>query len=195
LRMSILVAGVGGQGGLTLSRIIALAASKRGLSARTGETLGMAQRGGSVLSYVKIGEGVRGPLFGIGECDVLLGLELMEAARAVGYLKRGGLAIVDPTRRLTVSMLCGKEKYPDADALIGILRAVTDRLIFVCAEEEAASIGAWGSANTLLLGRFVRETGVLDPDAVREAITEIIGAKGPKAVLAFEKGLSGSVST
>ncbi|MEM4775425.1 MAG: 2-oxoacid:acceptor oxidoreductase family protein, partial [Sulfolobales archaeon] len=76
--VNIAIASVGGQGGLTLSRVLAVAAVLDGLSVRTGETLGMAQRYGSVVSYVRIGTRVLSPTFSDGEGDYLLGLELLE---------------------------------------------------------------------------------------------------------------------
>mgnify|MGYP001773234268 CR=1 FL=1 len=76
-RTNILIASVGGQGGLTLGRILAVASILQGLSVKTSETLGMAQRYGSVVGYVRIGEKIYSPLFGPGEADYLLGLSLI----------------------------------------------------------------------------------------------------------------------
>jgi Pyruvate/2-oxoacid:ferredoxin oxidoreductase gamma subunit len=91
--VNILIASVGGQGGLTLARVLAEAAVMSGWSVRTGETLGMAQRYGSVVSYVRLGLGVevRSPTFTPGEADYLLGLELFESLRNIHYLSENGV--------------------------------------------------------------------------------------------------------
>ena len=90
---SCLLCGVGGQGTVLASRIIADAAMKKGLSARTAETIGMAQRGGSVVSHVRIGEKVTSPMIPPGKADVIIGFEPGEAAANLKYLRKDGIQL------------------------------------------------------------------------------------------------------
>lgn len=90
---SCLLCGVGGQGTILASRIIAAAAMEKGWFARTAETIGMAQRGGVVVSHVRVGESVPSPLIPPGMADVILSFEPGEAVRSLSYLKPGGLLI------------------------------------------------------------------------------------------------------
>ncbi len=89
-----IIAGVGGQGTVLASRLISAAATARGMHVVSAETIGMAQRGGSVLSHIRIGDGAYAPLIGEGTADLLIAFEPCEGARALRYLKRGGVAIV-----------------------------------------------------------------------------------------------------
>lgn len=91
--MNCLLAGVGGQGTVLASRLLAQAALEMGESARTAETIGMAQRGGCVVSHVRIGGERTGPLIPRGLADVLIGFEPGEAARCLAYLRPDGLLI------------------------------------------------------------------------------------------------------
>jgi len=103
---SCLLCGVGGQGTVLASRIIATASMEKGLFARTAETIGMAQRGGSVVSHVRIGKNVSSPMIPDGKADVIIAFEPGEAVRNLHYLKKDGIVIV-----------CDKELRPVTDSL------------------------------------------------------------------------------
>lgn len=188
-RFSLVIAGVGGQGGLTLSRVIASAAVKRGMSVRTGETLGMSQRGGSVQSYVKLGEHVVSPLIERGGADALIGLEPLEAARASPYLSKSTLAVLDPTPRPTIFHLTGREKYPDVRELLSFLESRVGSLHLVEARREAEKLGAPRSANMILLGKLLALKEFLPLDAVEEAVEEVLGRRAEGALKALKRGL------
>lgn len=93
---SILLCGVGGQGAVLASRILAQAAMDRGYFARTAETIGMAQRGGCVVSHVRFGGDTASPLIPLGGADAIVASEPCEAVRNLGYLKPGGLVVTSP---------------------------------------------------------------------------------------------------
>ena len=152
---SCLLCGVGGQGTVLASRIIAAAAMNRGTDARTAETIGMAQRGGCVTSHVRIGETpeekVPAPLIPEGSADVLIGFEPGEAARNLPYLKEGGVLIVcsDEVRPVTASL--GKSGYTGADAIHYLKECVPNCRVI----DGAAICEACGSPkvlNVALLG-------------------------------------------
>ena len=94
MNVSIMLSGVGGQGTILASKLIAQAAMEKGLSARTAETIGMAQRGGCVVSHVRIGEEIHSPMIPIKGADLILGFEPAEAVRCLPYLKEGGAVVV-----------------------------------------------------------------------------------------------------
>lgn len=114
---SCLLCGVGGQGTVLASRIIAAAAMQKGLSAKTAETIGMAQRGGSVVSHVRTGVEIASPMIPFGKADVLIGFEPGEAAANLKYLKEGGSLIIckDEVRPVTASL--GQSGYSGEECL------------------------------------------------------------------------------
>ena len=90
MNRNIILCGVGGQGTVLASRLISAAAMKEGIPVQSAETIGMAQRGGSVFSHIRLGEGVNTPMIGLGQADLILGFELGETVRQLPYLKEGG---------------------------------------------------------------------------------------------------------
>lgn len=181
MNRNIVIAGVGGQGGLSLSRIIAVAAVRSGLRARTGETLGMAQRGGSVFSFVRFGHDVMGPLIEDGSADYLIGLEPLEAARALRYVGSETIAIIDPTPRPTIFNITDREPYPNVEDLLNLIKERVKGLHLVKAREIAKEMGNPRSANVVMLAKYLRLDPVLDPEKVDEAIVEVLGLKKAKS--------------
>ncbi len=112
MEFNLIITGVGGQGGLTLSRIVGNAAIREGYRVRIGETLGMSQRYGSVLSYLRFGEEVYSPLIGEGEADLMLALEPAEALRNARFLSGRSKAVINAYPIHTATTLVGKERYP-----------------------------------------------------------------------------------
>jgi indolepyruvate ferredoxin oxidoreductase beta subunit len=186
---NILIASVGGQGGLTLSRIMATAAVYAGFSVRTGETLGMAQRGGSVQSFVRIGREVRSPLFSPGEANVMLAFEAVEAIRSSPYLGRDALVLVDPVVKQSITTLTKKEKYPPVEALFGVLRERTSRFYVVNALREASKLGSSKSANVYMLGVYCSLNDLLPAEAAERSIRDVLGKNSADAMRVFQKGL------
>ena len=95
---SIIIAGVGGQGSLLASKLLGRLLLDQGYDVKVSEVHGMSQRGGSVVTYVRYGEKVYSPIVGLGEADLLLSFELLEAARWLPYLKQGGAVDRKSTR-------------------------------------------------------------------------------------------------
>ena len=108
---SCLLCGVGGQGTVLASRIIAAAAMEKGLRARTAETIGMAQRGGSVVSHVRIGDEIPSPMIPKGKADILIGFEPGEAAANLDYLKEGGTLILCDQEVKPITASLGQSAY------------------------------------------------------------------------------------
>ncbi|CAI1492962.1 Indolepyruvate oxidoreductase subunit IorB [Thermococcus nautili] len=117
MEFNLIITGVGGQGGLTLSRIVGNSAMVEGYNVRIGETLGMSQRYGSVLSYLRFGEEVYSPLIEEGKADLMLALEPAEALRNARFLGKDSVAIVNAYPIHTATTLVGKERYPELDEI------------------------------------------------------------------------------
>mgnify|MGYP001772533223 CR=1 FL=1 len=188
--VNILIASVGGQGGLTLSRILVEAAVLAGFSARTGETLGMAQRYGSVVSYVRIGEHVLAPLFSPGEAHFLLGLEILEALRNIHYLSPNGLAIVADEYRPSFAASFN-QPHTSTRELILKLKSIKPSAIIVPARKIAMETGNPRALNMVILGALSAVFDIVSKDTLVKAIERVLPARFVESSLrAFEKGYS-----
>ena len=147
---SCLLCGVGGQGTVLASRVIATAAMEKGLFARTAETIGMAQRGGCVVSHVRIGEEVPSPLIPVGEADVLIGFEPGEAVRNLHYLKKDGLVIVSDKAVAAVTAAVAGREY-GAGEMLEYLHAHA-RCYVLNADAICAQCGSLRVMNVALMG-------------------------------------------
>jgi len=189
---NILIASVGGQGGLTLSRAIAIAAVNEGLSVRTGETLGMSQRFGSVTSFVRIGPQnvVMSPTFSDGMAHVMIGLELTESVRNLHYLGEAGRILVADTVKPPITASIGTAIMPSKDELVSALTSVDPKAVMVPARKIAYEVGNPRAANMVMLGVFNKIFGVLDDDAVINAILTLLpGRRGETSVRAYKAGI------
>ena len=109
---NIMIVGVGGQGTLLASRVLGNTVINEGYDVKVSEVHGMSQRGGSVVTYVKYGEKVYSPIIDKGEADVILAFELLEAYRALPYLKKGGKMIVNAQQIDPMPVITGAAQYP-----------------------------------------------------------------------------------
>jgi indolepyruvate ferredoxin oxidoreductase, beta subunit len=150
------IASVGGQGGLLATRVLAAVFLRDGMEVKTSEVHGMAQRGGSVLSFVRRGARVWSPVIGAGEADAILGLELLEAARALPYLQMGGLVVTSTQQITPVTVATGQGRYPSD--LGNRLGATAGRVVLVPAGEIAAELGQVRVANVVCLGALAEFT-------------------------------------
>jgi indolepyruvate ferredoxin oxidoreductase beta subunit len=151
--LRLVISGVGGQGTLLASRLLAESAIEAGLEVKIGETYGMAQRGGPVMGHVQIGEGAESPQIRPGEADVLLGFEIGEAVRrGVTYLKGNGLAIVNTRRLPPVEVISGMMKYPEDEELMPLLQEITKKIFAFDATAVAEKAGDAISTNMVILG-------------------------------------------
>ena len=151
-KLDLLITGAGGQGIILASDIIGDAAIAAGCDVKKTDTLGMAQRGGSVLSNVRIAPRVWSPLIKQGEVDILLSLEKLEAARWIHNLKPGGTAIVNNHALPPLSVSLGKERYPGDDEIKNIIKQRTDRFYFIEGTHRARELGNIRTLNIFMLG-------------------------------------------
>ena len=148
---SCLICGVGGQGTVLASRIIAAAAMNKGLSARTAETIGMAQRGGSVVSHVRIGHDIASPTIPAGQADILLGFEPGEAAANLRFLKPGGTLVVCRQEITPVTAALGMSGDQGQRCLDYLLEQ-TDKCYIIDGEEICRTCGSPRVLNVAVVG-------------------------------------------
>ena len=148
--ISAILCGVGGQGTVLASKLIAQAAMDKGRMARTAETIGMAQRGGCVVSHVRTGEAVFSPMIPKGTADIMIAFEPGEGVRCLPYMKPGGVIVasVNPVMPVTASLMGGY----DGLAMVERLKAWPGRVILVDTEAICRQVGSAKVANVVLLG-------------------------------------------
>jgi indolepyruvate ferredoxin oxidoreductase beta subunit len=150
--MNFLLAGVGGQGVLTSSDIVAEVGLAVGYEAKKSEIHGFSQRGGVVESHVRWAERVFSPVSSPGEVDFLVAFEPLEAARWVNWLRPGGVVLADPHTIAPITVSAGDHVYPGLADIEAALRARTERVTLVTGLEIAERLGNPRMANTVLLG-------------------------------------------
>ena len=151
-KQDILMVGVGGQGTVLASDILGDVALAIGLDVKKTDTLGMAQRGGSVTSHLRIGKKVWSPLISPKEADILLAFEKLEAARWVNYIKPDGIVIINNLAIPPLSISLGTQKYPDDQDIIKSFQQRTTRIHMLDGTKEAGVIGDVRTLNVLMLG-------------------------------------------
>ena len=154
---NIMIVGVGGQGTLLASRILGNAVIGEGYDVKVSEVHGMSQRGGSVVTYVKYGDKVYSPIIDEGEADIILAFELLEAYRALPYLKKGGKIVVNNQQIDPMPVITGAMKYPENIA--GKLSAVADCKV-VDALELAKEAGNTKAVNVALISVLAKASNI-----------------------------------
>lgn len=184
--VNIVIAGVGGQGTLLASRVLGGYAEKMGFDCKLSEVHGMAQRGGSVVTYVKMGEKVYSPVIEQGGGDVLLAFEKIEAGRYFSYIKKGGVIIASTQEIMPMPVITGSEKYP-----ANILQELSAKGLNVLKADAAGlalRAGSIKSANIVLIGCLTKAAN-LDKNIMLQAIKDSVPQKTLDINLkAFEYG-------
>ena len=187
-KLDLLITGVGGQGVILASNIIGEAALAAGYDIKKTDTLGMAQRGGSVLSHVRIGRQVHSPLIKKGDVDIMLALEKLEAARWSHYLRVGAVAIVNNHTLPPPSVSLGNEQYPSDAEVTELLKRRSGYIYFINATSRARELGNTRTFNVFLLGCI----SLFTPFRLgiwKEAIARCVPAKVEKLnCAAFDEG-------
>ena len=176
--LNILLTGVGGQGTVLAAKVLAQAALEKGWKVRTAETIGMAQRGGNVVSHVRIGnkgEQVHAPLVSRGTADLIIAFEPAEAARVLPYLAPEG-TLVFAIQPVTAAL--SKDPYRASDVIANLERALAGTQAKLVPVDDAALTKAAGSLkvlNSLLLAKALQTGCVpIDLDDLRAAVTACV---------------------
>ena len=151
MRTRIFLTGVGGQGTLTATTLLARIAVDQGVEVVAGEIHGMAQRGGVVESMILLG-GWKSPKIGLGEADILLGFDVLETRRALPYLRQGGAVFSGLELLPPPGVLAGREQAPDLDAVKAAVADVAGKAWYVPVRTIGVELGAPQIGNAALLG-------------------------------------------
>ena len=187
MKQDIILAGVGGQGILSIATVIGSAALEQGLYIKQAEVHGMSQRGGDVQSHLRIStDPIHSDLIPHGGADLIVSLEPMEALRYLTYLSKDGWIVTNSVPFENIP------NYPDLEKLLEALRKLP-RVIILDADATAKEVNSVRSANMVLLGATSAVLGLLDPDKLRDGIRRIFARKGDAVVeaniKAFDAGL------
>lgn len=170
---SIMIVGVGGQGSLLASRIIGNVLLSQGYDVKVSEVHGMSQRGGSVVTYVKYGDKVYSPVIEKGEADIIVSFELLEAARWISYLKKGGHLITSTQKLDPMPVITGQAEYPTD--IIEKIKALDIDIIAADALSLAKEAGNAKASNVVLMGVIASKMSFDEniwKDAIRTCVPE-----------------------
>ncbi len=150
--INFILAGVGGQGTILASDLLAQVGMDAGYDVKQAEVHGMAQRGGSVSSHVRWGAEVYSPLVAAGEADILVGFEQVETLRYLYFLRPGGVVLVNQQAIAPITVSAGSALYPSMDTLRSGLAQVTEQVYWAPAMDIARALGNDKVTNVVLLG-------------------------------------------
>lgn len=171
---NILLVGVGGQGTILAGKILAEVAVLQGLDVKMSEVHGMAQRGGSVVTHVRMGEQVLSPLVEVGEADFIVAFEKLEALRWAHYLREDGCIIVNDQRIDPMTVITGQFPYPPE--ILETLQAGAGEVVVLDALQLAREVGSIKAVNVVLLGALAQRVQI-EKGHWLEAITRTVPAK------------------
>jgi len=183
---NILLIGVGGQGIILTSKILAAGLMQLGYDVKMSEIHGMSQRGGSVTTQIRYGARVNAPNIGRGEADIVVAFEKAEAIRALPYLKKGGVMVTDEREIVPVSVVMGGADYPRGAIQDMVDAGVTVKVIPASVKAEA--LGNMRAQNICLLGALVKSLGIENVDWPT-LVADMVPAKARDLnVAAFQAG-------
>ena len=188
MTFNLMISGVGGQGTVLASKLIAAAAMKKGYDVRTTETIGMAQRGGCVFGHCRIGENIFSPKIPIGKANALIAFEPAEAVRQIAFLHKDGTVVVCSNAIKPITNPNAASDNYEAAVMIDYLKANTSKLIIVDGQRLTAQNAK--TLNVSLVGAAIQsEVLPIDAETFKEALTDML----PKHLLemnlkAFELG-------
>jgi indolepyruvate ferredoxin oxidoreductase beta subunit len=182
---NIMIVGVGGQGTLLTSRIIGKAAMAMGLDVKISEVHGMAQRGGSVVTFVRFGENVNEPVVEEGQADVVIAFERLEALRYSHFLKKDGILVINDCRIDPMTVVIGAKTYPE-NIIEGLMK--DHKVYAIDAQKIALELGNSKVLNSVVLGYAAEAIG-FDKSVWLDTITNTVPAKTIEInKAAFERG-------
>ncbi len=182
---NIMIVGVGGQGTLLTSRILGKLAINAGYDVKLSEVHGMAQRGGSVVTYVRYGDKVAEPIIEEGCADVLIAFERLEALRYLHFLKKDGVVIVNDQRMDPITVVIGAATYPEG--IIDTLKSKRKTLV-VDAMAKAKEIASPKSFNVVVLGAAAKHMSFKKEEWIKVIESTVPPKTIEKNLQAFEMG-------
>lgn len=178
MSVNIVLCGVGGQGTVLASKLSAAAAMSKGIAVKSAETIGMAQRGGSVFSHLRIGDDALTPMIKTGEADLIIGFEPAETVRMLPFLKKGGAVITSDRPVMPVTAALKGSDYSGSE-MVDYLKSLEDsgdisKLVIVDTEVASREVGSPKAVNMILLGAAARGgfLGDIDIEDIRKAMVK-----------------------
>lgn len=159
---NILLVGVGGQGAILTSKILAAGLIDAGYDVKMSEVHGMAQRGGSVTTQVRYGEKVHSPIIGVGKADIVVAFEKIEALRWIEYLKPNGILVVNNYKIPSATVISGREKYPSN--VIEKIESGIKNVTIIDAAKIATELGNIKAQNIVMLGAIIKALNLQNVD-------------------------------
>lgn len=174
MNKNILLCGVGGQGTVLASKLLASAAMAKGIPVMSAETIGMAQKGGSVFSHLRLGEGLHSPMLALRTADLIIGFEPAEAVRMLPYLKREGCMVVNSQPVIPVSSALRQSGY-DGREMVEYLKRNVNELLVVDGARACAEVGSVKALNIVMLGAAASKGRLgFTLDEIREAMRGMV---------------------
>ncbi len=180
--INFLLTGVGGQGTILASNVLADLGMVLGFDVKKAEIHGMSQRGGNVISYIRWGENVYSPIITRGEADIILAFEKLEALRSIEQIKPDGMILINDYAIVPVTVSSGLSEYPDDENIQENMQKFTDKAYWVKGQEIAEEIGYPKASNVVLLGAL---TSVLEIDP--KEVLRVIAARIPQKYYSYNE--------
>ena len=152
MEINFLIVGVGGQGTILASNVLALVGVEAGYDVKKAEVHGMSQRGGSVNSHIRWGKDVKSPVIGKGEVDILISLEKLETLRYLDMLRNDGFVLMGEFKIPPLSTSSGDDRYPDDETICQVIEKFTGKFEFIPTLTLAERAGTTRAHNIVLLG-------------------------------------------
>jgi len=190
--LNLIITGVGGQGNVMISLVIGNALVRAGYFVTIGETYGASQRGGPVMSHVRISEETQySPFIPDGHADIILGMEPVEALRMLGQFGNPDIvSIVNPRPIYSIDVTGGQAEYPDLDRLMEAVMELSAKTWTINATEEAQRMGNAIFANVILIGAIIGASVLpLDRESVEPVLRETFPKEVEANMTAFQKGI------
>ena len=177
MNKNIVLCGVGGQGTVLASKLISAAAMSENIPVMSAETIGMAQRGGSVFSHLRLGDDIYSPMIAKGTADIILGFEPGETVRMLPYLKPDGQVIVSSREVMPVTASLTGGSYSGAE-MIAYLQKNVENLFVIDTDKAVRDLGSAKVLNIIMLGAAI-SGGALGPskEDIKKAIIEKVPEK------------------
>lgn len=180
--INFLLTGVGGQGTILASNVLADLGMALGFDVKKAEIHGMSQRGGNVISYIRWGEHVYSPIITKGEADIILAFEKLEALRSIEQIKSDGMILINDYAIVPVTVSSGTSEYPDDETIQESMQKFTSNTYWVKGQDIAEEIGYPKASNVVLLGAL---TSLLEIDP--KEILRVIATRIPHKYYAFNQ--------
>ena len=190
--LNLIITGVGGQGNVMISLVVGNVMVREGYLVTIGETYGASQRGGPVMSHLRISRDTQySPFIPEGKADIILGMEPVETLRMLGKFGNPGVTtILNPRPIYPVNVTAGSAQYPDLDKLITTIQELSARTVVVNATEEAQKMGNPIFANVILIGALVGSDVLpVDSEWVEAVLQEAFPKEVKANMVAFSRGV------